>query len=99
MPVDFSNLRLLLDGKNIDRIGNGCPDTSFKFVGHNIDEFLSWDYHINKVISKLGSANYAIARSKYIFPLKIRKTLYNTMFNSQLQFGILSYGCAQKSKF
>ena len=68
-------------------------------MGHNIDEFLSWDFHINKVISKLGGANYAIAGSKNIFPLKIRKSLYNTMFNSQLQFGILSYVCDQKNKF
>ena len=78
MHVDFSNLHLILDGKSIDRIGTGCSDTSFKFVGHHLDEFLSWENHIKHAISKLSSANFAIGRSKNFLPLNIRKTLYNT---------------------
>ena len=45
MTVDFSKLVLKIDGQKIERIGKGCKETSFKFVGHVIDEFLSWDDH------------------------------------------------------
>ena len=98
MVVDFSNLTLKLDGKKVDRIGNNCEDSSFKFVGHHLDEFLTWDAHINLVLSKLGSANYAIAQTKKFLPLKIRTTLYNSMFKSHLDFGSLAFGCAKASK-
>ena len=99
MLVDFSmpDYTLKLDGKKIDRIGANCVETSFKFVGHYLDEFLTWDSHIKRVIGKLGSANYAIARSKNFLPLKIRTTLYNSMFKSHLEFGILAYGCAKQT--
>ena len=98
MAIDPSLFAIKLDGKKIDRIGANCSETSFKFVGHYLDEFLSWDNHIQHVRSKLSSANYAIASSKNFLPYKIRKTLYNTLFKSHLEFGILAYGCAQKSK-
>ena len=98
MAVDTSLYALKLDGKKINRIGANCSETSFKFAGHYLDEFLSWDNHILHVRSKLSSANYAIASSKNFLPYKIRKTLYNTLFKSHLEFGILAYGCAQKSK-
>ena len=98
MAANPSLYSLKLDGKNIDRIGTNCTETSFKFVGHYLDEFLSWDNHIQHVSSKLNSANYAISSSKNFLPYKIRKCLYNTLFKSHLEFGILAYGCAQKSK-
>ena len=96
--VNFSDHSLKLNGKNIDRIGNNCEETSFKFVGHHLDEFLSWDAQINHVLSKLGSSNYAIARTKNFLPLRIRTTLYNSMFKSHLEFGILAFGCSKSSK-
>ena len=98
MLVNFESLSLKLDGKMIDRIGNNCEEKSFKFVGHHLDEFLTWDSHINHILSKLGSSNFAIARTKNFLPLKIRTTLYNSMFKSHLQFGILAFGCAKSSK-
>ena len=98
MAVDFAQLSLKLDGKIIDRIGADCTDKSFKFVGHYLDEYLSWDSHIKHVIGKLSSANYAISRSKNFLPLNIRKTLYNSMFKSHLEFGILAFGCAPQYK-
>ena len=81
MDVNLTNLLLKLDGKTIDQIGEKCKEKSFKFVGHHfIDEYLTWDTHIKHVIGKLGSANFAIGRTKNILPLKIRKTLYNSIF-------------------
>ena len=69
MKVYFSKLLLKIDNQNIERMGKGCRETGFKFVGHVIDEFLSWDDHISHVITKLAKGNYAISRSKNILPL------------------------------
>ena len=41
---------------------------------------------------KLASVNYAIARTKSLPPLKVRMTLYNSLFKSHLEFGILAWG-------
>ena len=98
MNVDFSNYSLKLDGKKIDRIGQNCEETTFKFVGHYLDEYLMWDTHINHIIGKLASANYAIGRTKNLLPLNIRTNLYNSLFKSHLEFGILAFGCAKTTK-
>ena len=68
--------------------------TSFKFVGLHLDEFIS----LQHVISKLASSNYAIGRSRNFLPLNIRKTLYNSLFRSHAEFGILAWGCSPASK-
>ena len=98
MDVDWTNLNLKLGSELVDRIGNGCKENSFKFVGHYLDEFISWDQHLKHVISKLASADYAIGRTKNFLPLKIRKTIYNSLFRSHAEFGILAWGCSPESK-
>ena len=46
----------------------------------------------NTFAKKLASANYAINSSKNFLPLKIRKTLYYSLFDSHLNFGNLLWG-------
>ena len=92
MKVDFSNLALKIGSEKIERIWSDCKTKYFKFVGHHLDEFLSWTHQINHVHSKLSSANYAIARVKNFVPLRVRRTLYNSLFRSHMEFGILSWG-------
>ena len=53
MAVDFSQLILKIGDEVIERIGTNCKETYFKFVGHRLDEFLTWQYHINHVHGKL----------------------------------------------
>ena len=43
---------------------------------------------------QLASANFGINSSKIFLPLKIRKTLYFSLFESHLNFGNLLWGCA-----
>ena len=47
MTVDFSDLNLKIGNEIVERIGNGCKTKSFKFIGHHLDEFLSWVFHIS----------------------------------------------------
>ena len=82
----------------MERIGSDCKKKFFKFVGHHLDEFLTWEHQINHVQSKLASSNYAIACSKTFLPKHIRLTLYTSLFRSHLEFGILSWGSAPQQK-
>ena len=49
MKIDIGGLSLKIQNKPIDRIGHDCPEKSFKFVGHHLDEFLDWSHHITHV--------------------------------------------------
>ena len=98
MKVNFENLNLTIGEEKVERIGTDCKKKFFKFVGHHLDEFLTWEHQINHVQGKLASANYAISCSKNFLPKQIRLTLYNSLFRSHLDFGILSWGCAPESK-
>ena len=62
MKVDFKYLGLFIGSEKIERIGSDCEEKYFKFVGHRIDEFLTWDHQINHVQNKLASANFSISR-------------------------------------
>ena len=71
---------------------NDWPTKSFKFVGVNIDENLSWNTHINKVKSKISFASLQISRLKNNFPTKTLANLYNGLFRPHIEFGLLSWG-------
>ena len=86
---------LHIGSQNIEQVGTNCKEKYFKFVGHVIDDKLSWEGHIQHVTKKLANANFGINSSKRFLPLKIRKTLYHSLFESHLNFGNLLWGCAQ----
>ena len=72
MPVNFSSLTLKIGEEIVERIGSECPTKFFKFVGHHLDEFLTWEQHINYVHGKLASGNYGINAAKNFLPKHIR---------------------------
>ena len=92
--ADFGK-NLQIGGQTIEQIGSKCKEKYFKFVGHVLDDKMSWDGHIQHICRKLASANFAINSAKNFMPLKIRKTLYHTIFDSHLNFGLLLWGCAK----
>ena len=95
--ADSSN-RLHIGSQLIEQVGTNCKEKYFKFVGHVLDDKLNWEGHVQHVAKKLASANFGINSSKKFIPLKIRKTLYYSLFESHLNFGNLLWGCA-KNKF
>ena len=98
MKVNFSNLNLNIAGQNLERYGTGCSKDHYKFVGYHIDEHLSWDTQIKHTSGKLAGSNFALARIKNTLPLKIRKTIYNSLFKSHLEYGFLAWGSATLGK-
>ena len=77
-------------------VGTNCKEKYFKFVGHVLDDKLTWVGHVEHICKKLASANFAINSSKNFLPLHIRKMIYFSLFDSHLNFGNLLWGCADK---
>ena len=90
--------RLHIGVEDIERIGFGCRDEYFKFVGMKIDEFLTWEYHIKHIENKVSSANFALNRTKYLLPANVRKIIYNSLVKSHIEYGIIAYGGVEKSR-
>ena len=88
----MSGLKLTIGSEKLERIGNDCNTKYYKFVGLHIDDTLSWEHHISHVHKKLSSANYIINSAKNILPKHIRLIVYNSLFKSHLQYGILAWG-------
>ena len=86
--IDFSKLQLLIDNENIDRIGQGCNEESFKFVGIYLDEFLTWNQHVNYICGKAANAVYALSKLKNVLPVSVKLTIYNSLFRSFIEYGI-----------
>ena len=53
-----------LGDKTVEQIGTNCRETYFKFVGHVLDDKLTWQGHIEHICKKLASANFAINSTK-----------------------------------
>ena len=92
MSITHLSNSLRIGNENIERVGEGCKEETFKFVGLNLDEHLSWQQHVNYVCKKVSSANFALNSVKNILPLRIRKLAYNSLVRSHIEYGILAYG-------
>ena len=92
MKVDFSNLCLNIDNCPVDRIGEGCKESSFKFVGIKIDEFLQFKEHMKSVRSKITSATFALSKVKNILPEYTKLTIYNSLVKSHLEYCNIAWG-------
>ena len=90
--INFSDLKLTIDDEQIDRIGHGCREESFKFVGIHLDELLTWDFHAKHVYSKVANAVFALSKLKNILPIKAKIIIYNSLFRSFIEFGICAWG-------
>ena len=98
MNVDFENLTIKLGEEKIERIGSDCKTKYFKFVGLFLDEYLTWEHQVQHVHNKLSSGNYAINSAKNVLPLHIRKNIYNSLFRSHLEYGLLAWGGIPNNK-
>ena len=96
--VNLEQLNIKMNNIVLERIGADLKTKSFKFVGLNIDENLSWEAHINKLKTKLAFSNHLISKVKNIFPRDTLITLYNCLFKPHIEYGIIAWGGAPKNK-
>lgn len=85
---DISNIipELFINGDKIERV------ETFKFLGVIIDSNLSWKYHIEMLSNKISKYCGILAKLKHYLPSFILRTLYYSMINSQLNYGLLVWG-------
>ena len=57
-----------------------------KFPGQNVDDELSWKYHINQVTTKISKMTGIIAKARHYISLKSFITIYNTMIYPYLLY-------------
>jgi hypothetical protein len=66
--------------------------TETKFLGLIIDNTLSWNQHMDQILTKLSSACYALRNLKHIVPPSALRTLYYAYIHSILSYGIILWG-------
>ena len=98
LAVNFSKITLKIENETIDRIGAGCQEESFKFVGIHLDEFLSWEFHSRKIRAKISGAVYALSKLKSLLPKKIKYLIYNSLFRSHIEYCISAWGKSKSSE-
>ena len=89
---NITNKHLYIDYKPISRVGDTEQEKSFKFLGIYMDETLTWKHHIGKVCSKISHSNYIINKVKHILPKSSLHTLYLTIVQSHLNYGLHIWG-------
>ena len=89
---DITNRQIYIDGKSVSRIGNNENEKSFKFLGIHLDETLSFKQHISKVCTKISRSNYIISKVKNILPRYSLLTLYSSIVQSHLNYGLHIWG-------
>jgi hypothetical protein len=94
---DLGKFTILINDIALDRIGNDCKEKSVKFLGINLDENLTWKYHVTQVNKKVSSALFSIKQVKHVLPIECLKTLYYSLINSHFSYGILAWGNADKT--
>jgi hypothetical protein len=62
--------------------------SNIKFLGLHIDE-TSWKFHIDKLVTKISSACYAIRAVKCLMPQETLKMIYFAYVHSIMMYGII----------
>jgi len=87
--------QIYLNGQVVDQIRSDGDEKSFKFLGIHMDETLSWKFHIQKVCSKIASANYFINKAKHFLPKACLSNLYSSLVHSHITYGLILWGSSK----
>ena len=68
-----------------------------KFLGVLVDEHLSWKFHINELCKKLSRTTGIFYKVRHYVPLQTLICLYNSLFSSFLNYGIIVWGLTHDS--
>ena len=87
---------IYINGELLDRVGSNKPEQACKFLGIFIDESLSWKNHITHVCSKIARSLFTIKQVKLFLPLTSLRTLYFSLIQPFISYGILAWGNANQ---
>ena len=77
---------LIIGNTEIEHVEN------FPFLGIIINKNLNWDSHINHIARKISKTIGILNRLKRTLPSYTLKTIYNSLINSHINYGILCWG-------
>ena len=80
------NTVLKLNGNEVEEV------SETKFLGVTIDNQLSWEAHLNSLAKKLKCCSGQINRISNLIPQELYKSIYHTLFESHLSYGITVWG-------
>ena len=84
--IEGSVIPVHIDKIPIERVSN------FNFRGLNLNENKSWKSHIDIVANTITKLSGVLNRLKRYLPGNILRTLYCSMVQSRLAYGILAWG-------
>jgi hypothetical protein len=88
-PVNFSQIKLVLDGNILER--TDCA----KFLGVYLDEKFKWTQHLNHISNKVSRGLGIMGRLMKILPPDVLKTLYFSLVYPYLSYCNIIWGGAR----
>ena len=85
-------LNVLIQNIEIKRV------TEAIFLAVTIDENLNWNSHLKKLYKELSCSTGILNNIKDIIPDDLHKSLYHTLFESHLTYGITVWGGVANNK-
>ena len=93
IPIaDTDNVTLSLNGNEVEEV------SETKFLGVTIDNQLSWVAHLTYFSKKLKCCSGQINRISNLIPEELYKSIYHTLFESHLSYGITVWGGVSMAK-
>ena len=89
----INTFSFLINGKEVENV------PYFKFLGILLDESLTWKNHIKMVCNKLSKIVGILNRLKRIYPQQALLSIYNSLFMSHINYGLLLWGTQSDSVF
>ena len=86
LDSNFQKLSLQIDGNEIEEV------SETKFLGVIIDNKLSWEMHVNALTKKLKCCTGQLNLIYNFIPKELYKSLYHTLYESHLSYGITVWG-------
>lgn len=90
----FSSSRRAWDQSLLVRLDSKTVpiESSTRFLGCEIDELLSWNYHVTGLCARLCSLNFALYRLKSCVSVESLLMFYQAHVVSRLRYGIIFWG-------
>ena len=87
-----TNIDLTINNVPIIKCGKNCVEQSINMLGIEVDQDLSWKYHMQKISTKITKGVFALYKFKHILNPRSKKLLYGAFVESHLRYGIELWG-------
>ena len=86
------DIHLYLGNQEIKKCGTNHQEKSFKMLGIEIDQKLSWHHHIINVTNKISKGTYLLFRYKKLLNTKGKLAIFNAFVKPHILYGLSVWG-------